>query len=89
MRRFYGNVGFITCGNGCNAKLQAVSFDENQNPYDVDWDTLIPIYNNHIQHCSPENPLTTDNDAFYGNPDECMGFKEDGNPDSGYNYCEF
>lgn len=89
MSKFYGNIAYLSCGNGCNSKLQKVAFDENGQPIDVDWHALLGIYNNHNANCTTENPFTDDENAFYGNPDNCSGFVVEGDPNSGYKYCEY
>ncbi|MGL5878248.1 MAG: hypothetical protein ACRC2V_10785 [Xenococcaceae cyanobacterium] len=89
MSKFYGNMAFVGCGNGCNSKLQKVALDENGQPVDMDWDGLQEIYSNHNANCSAENPFTGDSNAFYGNPDDCAGFVVAGDPNSGHKYCEF
>ncbi|BAZ39412.1 hypothetical protein NIES4101_53650 [Calothrix sp. NIES-4101] len=70
-KRFHPNFAYITCGNGCNTKLQALLYDAEGNPSDVDWTTLQQIYNEHNANCSVENPWTEDPNGFYGNPNDC------------------
>lgn len=89
MSKFYGSMGYITCGNGCSAKMQSLLFNENDQPYDMDWNTLAVIYMNHTNNCSVEDPLLVDENCFYGDPNKCTGFCEEGIPESGYKYCEF
>ena len=89
MNKFYGNLGFITCGNGCNAKIQAVLYDENNKAYDIDREELMRLYDIHRSNCSIEIPFVDDPNSYYGNPDDCTGFIENDNPDSGYKYCEY
>lgn len=71
MKKFYPNQTYLTCGNGCNSKFQALTYDGEGNPVDVDWAELQAIYTNHNNNCTPENPYTDDANAFYGVPEEC------------------
>lgn len=89
MSKFYGNMAWVGCGNGCQSKLQKLLFSEDGTPIDTDWQGLQKIYNEHNASCSVENPYTNDSNAFYGNPDDCMGFVIENEPSSGYKYCEF
>lgn len=89
MKKFYGSIAHVGCGNGCNAKFQEVLLDGQGQPIDVDWDDLRQIYDEHNFTCSTNNPFIDDDNAFYGNPDECAGFVIENEPSSGYRYCEF
>lgn len=89
MNRFYGNLAYVTCGNGCESKLQKVLYDENGKAVDVDWNSLIEIYNNHNSICTPESLYTNDNNAYYDDPNQCTGFVIENDPSSGYRYCEY
>jgi hypothetical protein len=89
MSKFYGNIGYVTCGNGCNAKLQSCTFDANGQPVDMNFDQLILIYQNHSNQCTVQNLYTTDSNAFYGDPQNCTGFVIENDPSSGYKFCEF
>lgn len=88
MSNFYGSFAYITCGNGCNSKLQKILFNESNQPIDMDWEGLQQIYNDHNASCSNESPYTNDKNAFYGNPDDCSGFVNEDVPNSGFKFCE-
>lgn len=79
----------VGCGNGCNSKFQKLLLDENEQPIDTDWESLRQVYDKHNSTCSIETPFIDDDNAFYGNPDECCGFIIEDEPSSGYKYCEF
>lgn len=89
MRKFYGNMVYVSCGNGCDAKLQKLLLNEQEQPIDVDWDNLRQVYDGHNSNCTTDSLFIDDSNAFYGNPDECTGFVVESDPDSGYKYCEF
>lgn len=89
MKKFYGSFAYIGCGNGCGANLQACLCDESDRPIDTDWNKLSEIYSNHNSKCSPAAPYKSDENAFYGDPDECGGFVVSADPNSGLKYCEF
>ena len=89
MARFYGNMAYISCGNGCHSHLQALLFNENGEPQDADFEKLQQIYNEHRALCSEQNPYENDFNAYYGDPQDCTGFNEVGVPESGLKYCEF
>ena len=75
MANFYANGSYISCGNGCNAKMQSSILDENNYPGETDWNELQRIYNDHNAVCTPQNPYTTHSEAFYGNPDDCFQYE--------------
>jgi hypothetical protein len=79
--KFYPYQTYLTCGNGCDTKLQALTYDEEGNPVDVDWVELQRIYDEHNANCTPESPYTTDQNGFYGNPEDC--YQNEGG------YCEY
>lgn len=89
MSKFYGNKAYVGCGNGCNSKFQRNLLDDSGQPVDTDWEALREIYDYHNSVCSTDQPFTNDENAFYGNPDECTGFVVESEPDSGYKYCEY
>lgn len=89
MSKFYGSLAYITCGNSCESKLQKLLYDEDGKPNDTDWEGLQQVYNAHNSICSIQNPYTTDNNAYYGDPNQCTGFVIEGDSNSGYKYCEY
>lgn len=89
MNNFFGNFAYFSCGNGCNANLQKLLLNEENQPTDVDWEGFQQVYNEHNLKCSVDSPYTDDINAFYGNPDDCAGFVEENNSNSGYRYCEY
>jgi hypothetical protein len=74
--RFYSQFAYICCGHGCNSKLQALTYTEEEYPLDMDWPEMQRILDLHCANCSVETPYTEDSNAFYGNPDDC--YKEPG-----------
>lgn len=89
MKKFYGSIAHVGCGNGCNSKFQKLVLDEQGQPVDIDWESLREIYDEHNSACTTDNLFTNDGNAFYGNPDECTGFVIENDPSSGYRYCEY
>lgn len=82
MANFYPNQWHATCGNNCNAKIQTLLYTEAGEPSgEVDWEEAQRVYGNHVSNCSVENPFTTDNNCFYGDPNDCYS-----QPNG---YCEY
>ncbi len=67
---FHSEIGNMQCGY-CGGYFQRVLYDSNGNPQDVDWDSLIPVYQNHIASCTQQNPYHDDPNIFYGDNEAC------------------
>ncbi len=71
MAYFYSNYAYIGCPHGCNAKMQALTYNEEGQPTDCDWSQLQGVYNNHNSTCSVETPYIDDANSYYGDSEVC------------------